>query len=459
MGYPFVCGMVIAVAVGIAVGRLTVDKAPDAPTVVVERRQKSEPIRKLHQERVESVVGRPSDEKIVADVLRALTESDWCDSVAMVESVGRLAALEDAQIRLAWQVLQARGPDADQRMRITALYVWSRMGRLEKGVRFPDAWRTALAGDALAVEEVRQNMAAIEARLRAGEAVGDVERRAFFGELIRRDSRAAFEMWCAVSDPMEHLGEINLFTGMFGDPAQRSWLIERLQAWPAAQRYVDDLVVGMAQGWIAADPRQAASWVETVAEPALRDRLRRQLGVTLATVSPDTAWTWCAALPGDQRLAVRAAGLGQLAGSDMDAGASLLATTVPGSDERRELLDVFASVSAMTDIGFWKSWRDTLPAAEQEQATTAGFTFWAQDDPVTASAWLRGRPADETRDRLATELVRVAAAAHPEAAAEWIGAIGDANQRMTAISLALGNLEPGDCESLRLILKSAASSL
>lgn len=391
----------------------------------------------------------------VAAVMDDVVATDFLDMVGMVRSLGRLASLSDPEIREAWILLAGRKPENRHSECMLALYLWSRMREIQPDTELPVGWSFDDYPDALAAEQARQNMTRIETRLRAGEPVPDVVRRLYFQELIRRDPWSALDSWLEVSGPGDHFAEAAMFSSLLSDPASRERVLEKLRLWPAAGAMVGDLVLSIAQPWIVADPSAAKQWIEGVSDPALRKSLTAAVDVVAAARTPVQTWQESEPKSVSERAAIRSNSLRQLAYQDPDTGSRLVAA-VSDPSERADLVRSFSGMLAAKDYNAWKSWRDDLPAGDFDQASAAGFNAWANEEPAAAGEWLNLRPAGNSRDLMASELVRVASSSHPEVAAQWIRSIDDPLMRQAAITVAITNIRPGDQAALRTIIGAAA---
>jgi hypothetical protein len=111
--------------------------------------------------------------QVTAVMNRAFTvDSD--DMVLLVEELGALTRLSDAEIRTAWAQLAGRKPTGTFGGSLTALYLWSRMARLGEEVELPAGWGVEEFAVALDAEIARRNTGEILRRLETGEAVSEV---------------------------------------------------------------------------------------------------------------------------------------------------------------------------------------------------------------------------------------------------------------------------------------------
>lgn len=391
----------------------------------------------------------------VTEVIDEFLHTDWVDMASMVEAAGRVAALSDPDVRKAWSIMLGRLPEKTHPEQVLMVYLWSRMAELEPGTELPEQWASTMNPDSLSVERVRQSMAFIAECLRAGETITDEDRRAFFRELVKTDAAAAFDFWLEVSKPLDHIGEIGTFSSLLSDPSGREAALNRIRRWHGEKLYQDELIVGMVQPWITDDLANASNWIASLADEELRNRLMTKLAVAKGAGRPEEAFQWSANLPPNQRVAARAMSVNQLASEDPSTGMKLIAT-VEDSVERTELVKSFSNMLAMQDIRSWTEWRDQLPAAERQAANSTAFGSWAADQQEEAARWLGSQESGQERDMLAAELVRISAAQNTEVAAHWIRQIESPRERMMAVSMALGNIEPGDLPRMEAILEAAA---
>ena len=393
----------------------------------------------------------------ISSKIENFLSTEWADTVAAIEACGEVAAFNATEVSSAWELLLGRSFKGTHQEKALALYLWSRMSRLQPGLPFPEVWTAGMDMEALVAEETRQSMDRIAQRLRAGEPLNDVVRRAFFKELIKKDARAALEFWFEVSKPLDEVRDLPLFSELLRDPAQREATLARIRAWPGEPQYVDELIVAMAGPWLIGDLASSEAWIRTLPQSQLKDRLLTQYGTAHGVANPQETFRWSENLPVAQRMSARSMSLIQLAESDPASG-MLLINSVKDASERETLTRTFASTFAYTDLESWMQWRDALPAADQNLANSAGFPAWANHEADKASAWLAKQVPGNERDVLAVELVRITAAKNTETAITWINAIQDPRQRMTAISLAFSNLEAGDTARMEMVLNAVAKT-
>lgn len=388
--------------------------------------------------------------RIVEDFLGV----EWSDTVALIRASGELHALDTGGIRQAWRILEKRAHTGTHQEKALVLYLWSRLARLDSSIRLPEAWSRDMNPEALLAERVRQSMDVIRQRLAAGESVDVYERKAFFKELANRDPAAGLAFWLSVSNHLEHIGEIAPFGVLLRDPIHRDVTLAKVRAAADSPSDAAELITALASSWVTADLAEAGAWINTLGDAELKKRLTALLLVSSASALPATTFEITETLPVDQRTSARATGLAQLAYEDPASG-MLLLDTVKDPAERRELIRVFGNNLAMHDTEAWLAWRETLPPEEHDHANSAAFTSWAVLKPTDAAAWLKTHPAGQERDQLAAELVRITAATQTETAIGWIQQIANPRDRLMAISMALGNLAPGDTQRMETILRAS----
>ncbi len=379
---------------------------------------------------------------------------EWSDSVALISASGELHALDTSGVRQAWQILENRAHTGTHQEKALALYLWSRLARLDPSLQFPERWSRDMDPDALVAARVRLSMERYRERLLAGESIDPSERKAFFKELAAQDAAAGLDFWLRVSNHLEHIGELSTFGALLRDPATREATLARIRSAASSPRDAAELITALAGSWIVADLHASAAWISTLADPDLKKRLESVLLDSGASALPATTFEITESMPVDQRTGARATGIGQLAYEDPATG-MLLLDTVKDPSERRELIRVFGNTLAMHDTEAWLAWRETLPDAEQNHANSTAFTSWAVLQPTQAAAWLQAQPADQTRDQLAAELVRITAVNNTDTAISWINQISNPRDRLMAISMALGNLTPGDTRRMETILRAS----
>lgn len=379
---------------------------------------------------------------------------DWSDTVALIRASGELHALDTGGVRQAWQILETRAHTGTHQEKALALYLWSRLARLDPSLRLPETWSRDMNPEALLAERVRLSMDGIRERLISGQRLDEAERKAFFRELAARDPAAGLELWLQVSNHLEHLGEIPPFGVLLRDPALRVTTLAKVRSAARSPSDASELIAALAAPWIVADLSASSAWIDTLNDPDLKRRLTSLLLVTSGSALPATTFEVTENLPVDRRIPARANGVAQLAYEDPVSG-MLLIDKVSDPSERAELIRVFGNTFAMHDTQSWLAWRDTLPPAEHDAANSAAFTSWAVLQPSEAATWLESQPAGQAKDQLAAELVRITAVDKTETAIAWINQISNPRDRLMAISMALGNLAPGDTQKMETILRAA----
>ncbi len=398
--------------------------------------------------RSDAAVPKPSTARIIERFLSANT----ADTVKFIGACGALAGLDDSDARQAWDLLLRRAHTNSPQEKQLALYLWSRLVRLDPTLRLPELWSRDMNPEALLAERVRLSMDSLRERLLAGESVDAYERKAFFQELAARDPAAGLDFWLRVSNHLEHIGELSAFAALLRDPATRAGTLAKVSA--AAGRDSAELIAALAAPWVVADLHESGAWIKTVADPDLKQRLSSLLLSTSASALPATVFEVTESLPVAERTGARATGIAQLAYEDPVSG-MLLLEKVSDPSERRELIRVFGNNLAMHDTEAWLAWRETLPSAEHDHANSAAFSSWAVHQPSQAASWLQSQPAGQERDQLAAELVRISAVNNTDTAIAWINQISNPRDRLMAISMALGNLAPGDTQRMETILRAS----
>jgi hypothetical protein len=445
--FPLVACSSACLLVGIVIGSNLVDDRP-APA-------RAHATELLAPQRATPPVDKPSTG--VSARVENFLRTEWADTVELINACGDVSAFTDREASDAWDLLLSRRFEGTHQEKSLSVYLWSRMVRLQPGLPFPERWTVGVDLDALVAEETRQSMDRIAQRLRAGEPLSDIVRRAFFKELIKKDARAALEFWFEVSKPLDEIRDLPLFSQLLSDPTQRDATLARLRAWPAEQQYVDELIVAVAGPWLIGDLKGSEAWIRSLPESPLKERLLTQFGAAHGVGNPHETFRWSENLPVEQRMSARSMSVIQLAERDPASG-MLLINSVKDAGEREALTRTFASTLAFTDVDSWIQWRDALPPADRNLANSAGFPAWADREAEKASAWLATQAPGRERDVLAAELVRITAAKNTPTAIAWINSIQDPRHRMTAISAALNNLEPGDTARMETILNAVAKN-
>ncbi len=389
-----------------------------------------------------------------AGVERMFT-TDPADMLAMMEAIGTLTRMSDAEAKDAWDELSRRTPSMGFGNSLSVLYLWARMTRMGGDVEIPAGWGAEQYQQAIETEKARRDLAKLENRLHSGEQLLEAEKRALLTEVMRKDPLKAVELWCLSTKPEDYRSDAKWMGDLLTNPATRDGIMVRIRAWQNGSD-VAGVVSNLARNWIARDPAAVERWLQEPEQADVRDLLMNEVVNARSLADPAKAWEWSRDLPEEERLQALGTSAMQLAVRDPASGIQLIAG-LENPGEREAAIKNFANILAAQDFDQWQAWRDSLPAAEQEVANESAFPLWVNMDVDKATEWLDTRPAGEARDRLVAAMVNYHAQKDPETCAEWIRTISDASRRREAAGAALSNVGPYDLEQIRIILDAAGN--
>ena len=387
--------------------------------------------------------------------LARMMTTDPADMLAMMEAIGALTRMNDAEAKYAWDELSQRTPSMGFGNSLSVLYLWARMTRMGESVEIPGGWGAEQYQQAIETEKARANLTKLEQRLESGEQLVEAEKRALLTEMMRKDPLKAVDLWCLSTKPDDYRSDAKWMGELLTNPDTRVGIMARIRAWQSGGD-VAGVVSNLARNWIASDPAAVERWLQEPEQADVRDLLMNEVVNARSLADPAKAWEWSRDLPEGKRLQALSTSAMQFATRDPAKGIEMIAGLEKPA-EREAAIKNFANIFAARDFDRWQQWRDGLPAAEQEIANESAFSLWVNMDVDKATEWLDTRPSGETRDRLVAAMVNYHAQKDAETCAEWIRTISDASRRREAAGAALSNVGPYELEQIRLILDAAGN--
>ncbi len=395
----------------------------------------------------------PAKGPLPHEILEHMLAADSTDMVDLMESIGVMTRMTDAEVKAAWASLAGRTPSDTMGGSAAVLYLWSRMTRLDAGVAMPRGWGAENFVATIDLVKVRRDLPGLLARLNAGENLSEAERRAVFTDLVQTDPLGAAILWVKNTKPWDYRGDARWFGEALANPETRDALMAELRAWQK-DGDLGGATLALAWNWIARDPAAVEQWLKQPEQADVRATVMQQVANARVLSNPLDAWTWSEGLPADERIRALGMSAGQLANQNPEAGARLVAG-LQNPAERQEAIRQYGKTLAANNLEQWKTWRDTLPEAERVFANESGFDLWVYHEPEQALQWLNTQPEGRTKDQMITTLVDVYAARDPRVAADWIQSIPDPARRKEAAVTALTTIGPGNLDSVRTILDAA----
>jgi hypothetical protein len=385
--------------------------------------------------------------------IQRMRTTDPADMLAMLEAIGAMTRMTDAEARQAWRDLAGQTPSPGFGNSLGVLYLWARMTRMGESVDVPPGWGAEQYEQAIETEKVRGNLASLRTRMEAGDGLSEAERRIVLTDTARQDPLKAVELWSRATLPADFMNDAKWLTGVLERADQRDAIMARLREWQAGGNLAGAVSM-LANRWIAKDPAAVEKWLQEPAQADIRDALMVEVANARALTEPAEAWEWSKDLQGSERLQALRTGAMQLAERDPESGIELIAA-LDEPAERETAVKNFANILAARDFDRWQEWRDSLPAAEQDMANESAFALWVNMDAAKAAGWLSSQPEGAGRDGMVGLLVNYYAGRDPETCSEWIRTIADADRRREAAGAALSNVGPYDLEKIRVILAAA----
>jgi hypothetical protein len=387
--------------------------------------------------------------RVNSTVTRMFT-ADLRDAVEMMEMIGSLTRLTDAEVKMAWEDLMGRDPRNTAGTSFASLYLWGRMHRMGENVPVPDKWGAQDFQGAIEAEQARRDRTHILARLRAGEELSETERRVVLADLLREDPLDAISLWCRVTKPAEYQREAESLGNALTNPETRAAIMAQLRAW---QKGGDPggATAALARNWIHEDPAAVERWLKDPAQADVREAVMTELITARAVANAADTWNWARSLSPQERQHALDLVAPRLAINDREAGMKLL-SELQDPGERQQAIRGFAFGLAGDDYSGWLQWRETLSPADRDLANESAFPYWVNKDINKAVEWLGTRPAGEAKDLMVTSLVFYFAEQDPQTAAQWIRTISDADRRREAVTAALSNVGPEDLNRVKILV-------
>jgi len=447
---------IIGLGLGWWLCRLTASQPSAGAPLLAESYQPSSPIEPKaalsHVTPTESSVGKPVDRSHIAKVMAGAFAADTSDLSHLLESIGALTRLSDAEVRVAWSELEQRPPLSEFGSSLAVFFLWSRMNRMGENVAIPKGWGAENFDAAIKLEEARKNLPDLLNRLNAGQDLTDAERRAVFTDAMRKDPLEAVKLWRRTTKPEDYHYTAKWFADALSNPQTRAAVMTEVRAWQS-DADVARVTSALAQNWISRDPAAVEAWLKEPEQADVRDTLLWEVANMRVLIDPVFAWEWSQSLPEQSRRHALSMSAAQLANNDPEKGATLI-SQLTNPVEREAAVQEYARTLAANDINQWEQWRNTLPEKERELANESAFQLWAYNDVEKAVEWLNTQPAGEMKSRMVAALVNVYAGKDPANAAKWIQTISDPEQRQQATSAALMIIGTSDLNAIRTILST-----
>jgi hypothetical protein len=379
-----------------------------------------------------------------------MTTTDPADMLSMLEAIGGLTQMTDAEIHAAWDDYANRTPVSTFGNSLGVLYLWARMSRMGEEVEVPAGWGAEQYVQAIETEKSRRELPALTQRMEGGEGLSEAERRAVMTRLAKEDPAKAVDLWCRTTRPEDYVNDSKWLSGALTAPGSRETIMARLREWQKGKD-LPGVVSFLAKDWISKDPAGAERWLMEPSQADVRSAMMREVSVSRALADPVSAWKWSEGVEGEARMEALRMAAGQLAIRDADQGIKFIAELAEPA-ERDIALKNFASTLAAQEYEKWETWRDGLPEVEQAVVNESAFPLWVNKDVAAATDWLNTRPAGEARDAMISTLVTHYAGKENATCVQWIRTISDVSRRRDAVGAALSNVGPHDLEQIQAIL-------
>lgn len=187
------------------------------------------------------------------------------------------------------------------------------------------------------------------------------------------------------------------------------------------------------RNWAESDPAAAAAWLATLPDgPAYRAALK-QIATAWAHSDLPKATAWLKTLPPEAR-ELAAMDVAYEAAAAEPIAAMRIASPLPASRERDELLVFTASQWAVTDAATASAWAQKIPDAQLRLRLLGAVAVAMSAKNPAGAAALTGSaiPPGADQDRVAVSVVQRWAQTAPQAAAEWVLRFPESSVRYAA---------------------------
>ena len=377
--------------------------------------------------------------------------ADTTNMVDLVEALGDLTRLSDDQVKTSWADLARRRPTPSIGGSAAVIYLWSRMSEGGREVAILPGWGADNFVSTISIEKARGMVPELRRKLESGQSLDDAGRHAVYAAALREDPYGAVMLWMRHTKPWDFQADGRLFGNTLSDPKTRDAIVAEARKWQTDKDLMGALVSTLAKDWIATDPAAVEQWLNQPAQADVRKNVMEQVVNVRALANPADAWQWSATLPTAERHQALGMSAGQLANTQPEAGARLIAGLQDPAD-REVAVREYGRVLAANNLEQWKKWRDGLPEHERAATNTSAFQLWVFNEPDKAVGWLNTQPASSAKDTMVETLVGVYAVRDPKVAAQWIQSIPDLQRRKEAATSALAAIGPDELDAVRTIL-------
>ena len=377
--------------------------------------------------------------------------ADTTNMVDLVEALGDLTRLSDDQVKTSWADLARRRPTPSIGGSAAVIYLWSRMSEGGREVAILPGWGADNFVSTISIEKARGMVPELRRKLESGQSLDDAGRHAVYAAALREDPYGAVMLWMRHTKPWDFQADGRLFGNTLSDPKTRDAIVAEARKWQTDKDLMGALVSTLAKDWIATDPAAVEQWLNQPAQADVRKNVMEQVVNVRALANPADAWQWSATLPAAERHQALGMSAGQLANTQPEAGARLIAGLQDPAD-REVAVREYGRVLAANNLEQWKKWRDGLPENERAATNTSAFQLWVFNEPDKAVGWLNTQPASSAKDTMVETLVGVYAVRDPKVAAQWIQSIPDLQRRKEAATSALAAIGPDELDAVRTIL-------
>jgi hypothetical protein len=213
--------------------------------------------------------------------------------------------------------------------------------------------------------------------------------------------------------------------------------------------------------WIGTDPNAAYIWLQSVADPGMREQLISAAAQAYALTDPSQAAAWITGL-GNFDGATEEAALNiaeTWSQSDPSAAAKWVAQ-FPAGEDRTSAINTVLLHWLPSDAGEAEAWILTLPEEDQAQAAGTIATQWSMRDPAGAANWAAALPEGQARAQAIGQVVTSWLGTDAAAAGEWAQQLPEGSSRDAAIeAYAAGTVasDPQDAAALAASISDPAA--
>ncbi|RYD83737.1 MAG: hypothetical protein EOP84_07445, partial [Verrucomicrobiaceae bacterium] len=167
----------------------------------------------------------------IQEVLDRIVVADSRNMINLIEAMGELTRLSNEQVREAWSSISKRTPMPGMGGSAAVIYLWGRMTRMGVDAKIPNGWGAENFASTIAIERSREQVPELQAKLEAGQALTDIQRRLVFTSALRTDPYRAVMLWMKHTKPWDFQADGKIFGNALSDPTTRDAIMAEARKW------------------------------------------------------------------------------------------------------------------------------------------------------------------------------------------------------------------------------------